>query len=180
MDPAEPSSPSSRGGSLLGSPVARRILDLVRAHPGVTARDVAARLDLSWATVTYHRKRLERDGLLHTTQEGKRRLLHATVAAPEPPLAALRAMLEGGTMRRVAQAVQADPGMGEAELAGRLGLPPRALSYHLGRLVAAGLVEGSGPQRRDVLVPTPLLDLLLGEPPVADAGGLRDDARARR
>lgn len=183
MDPAEPSDADPRGGILLGSPVARRILDLVRGSPGVSAQEVGARLGLSWATVTYHRRRLERDGLLRTAQEGRRRVLHTGDPGPSRSLAALQAMLRGETMRRVALAIQREPGLGEADLARAVGLPPRALAYQVDRLLAAGLVEPPTPQRRDALAPTPLLDLLLAEPDAPHAAApadLRDDAHAHQ
>lgn len=176
MDPTEPPTPPERA-PLVGSPVARRILDLVRRRPGLTTRDVAARLDLAWATVAYHRRRLERDGLLSCVPRGRRLLLYAADVHAEPPAEAADAMLQGQTMRRVALAIQAEPGLDEATLALRLRLPRRALRYHLDRLGSAGLVASLGPARRDAFVPTPLLDLLLGEPPAEAA---RDDASTRR
>lgn len=155
-------------GLLLGSRVARRILDAVRRRPGATLRDVASDLDVSWGTVSYHGRRLERDGFLRSSTEGRRRVFHPGDAAEDAALAACHAMLQGQTMRRVAAAIQVDPGLDEAELARRLALPARALAYHVERLLGAGLVTSSAPTRREGLAPTPLLDLLLGEPPGHD------------
>lgn len=173
----DPADPTKRPEPNLGSPVAQRILDLVRRRPGLTTRDVAAQLDLAWATVAYHQRRLEQEGLLSTTEQGRRLVLHAREGLDEPPMHALQALLQGQTMRRVALAVQAEPGLGEDALARHLGLPLRALRYHLERLAAAGLLEASDPLRREGLVPTPLLDLLLGEPAPEAAA---DDPLGRR
>lgn len=165
--------------ALVASPLARRLLRLARTRPGVGLREATRALEASWATLAYHRRRLEREGLLRVDVEGRRHVLYAEEPGFEGTLGACRAMLEGGTLRRVARFVQAHGPTSREEVCRRLDLSPNAAAHHLHRLIAAGLVvaqEGSL-ARLEGLAPAPLLDLLLGEPePAASAAGAEGGA----
>lgn len=165
------------GGPSQGSPQARRVLDALRQHPGASLGELAKALGVSWATVAYHRRRLEKAGLVDATLDGPRQRLHARDPDPDSDRAACRAMLQGQTLGRLARLVHAEPGLTQEALAARLDLPLAPLRHHLQRLADAGLVAGSAPALLDRIVPTPLLDLLLGPPPEVLA---ESDERERR
>jgi predicted transcriptional regulator len=60
----------------LGSPTRRRILDLVKADPGCTVGEVAARFDVTRIAVMHQIRLLEAVQLLVSRKEGRRRRLY--------------------------------------------------------------------------------------------------------
>ena len=64
----------------LGSPVRRRILDIVKNNPGCTVGEVAANFDTTRIAVMRHLRMLEEAALTASQKEGrKRRLYHNVV-----------------------------------------------------------------------------------------------------
>jgi DNA-binding transcriptional ArsR family regulator len=115
---------------------------------------------------------MEDAGLLHTRAAGRRRLAYPGPAAESPPaLDRARAMLAGPTTRRVAEGVLARPGIGIEELLETLGESPRAVYYHVKRLVDAGLVLRDPRVRYASLSPGPLLQALLVAPRIVEHNG---------
>jgi len=60
----------------LGNPTRRRILDLVKADPGCTVGEVAARFDVTRIAVMHQIRLLEEARLLTSRKEGRRRRLY--------------------------------------------------------------------------------------------------------
>lgn len=60
-----------KAAPVLRSDAARSMLDAINDHPGVNAKDLAARLGLGSSTVHYHLKRLEAVGLTQAKKEGR-------------------------------------------------------------------------------------------------------------
>jgi len=60
----------------LGSATRRRILDIVKADPGSTVGEVAARFDVTRIAVMHQIRVLEETGLLVSHKEGRRRRLY--------------------------------------------------------------------------------------------------------
>ena len=60
----------------LGSPVRRRILDIVKNDPGCTVGEVAARFDTTRIAVMRHIRILEEADLLISQKQGRRRHLY--------------------------------------------------------------------------------------------------------
>jgi DNA-binding transcriptional ArsR family regulator len=124
---------------VLRNPNRARILDLVRAQPGVHFQDLVRQAGVGRGTLEHHLRKLEAAGLV-TIKRSKgyaccfpkgvvdRRLMEA---AP-----VLRS--EGG--RAVLREVARRPGASSRDLAGQLGFAPSTVSYHLKRLESAGLV----------------------------------------
>lgn len=57
----------------------RQILDIVRAHPGCTVGEVAARFDTSRIAIMKHLKLLYESQLILTEKQGRTRLLYLNV-----------------------------------------------------------------------------------------------------
>lgn len=169
LTPARPShppaSPSDRiAERLLDSPGRQRILAMAHSHPGEPVGTFLERLGMGWGTLHHHLKRLEDAGLLHTRAAGRRRLVYPGPAAETiPALEKGRAILAGRTTRRVADAILARPGVGIEQLVVGLGESPRAVYYHVKRLVDAGLALPDPQARYAFLMPGPLLRDLLGD-----------------
>lgn len=60
----------------LASATRRRILDVLKAEPGASVRDVAAHFDISRVAVMKHLEVLVAAGLVLSVKEGRTRVLH--------------------------------------------------------------------------------------------------------
>lgn len=115
-----------------------RIRALVLQYPGLHLREVARQLDISLALVQYHLPALVKAGQVELLDEaGTQRLFPARGRSAREAIAALRdkhrlhivlTLLEEGTMRH-------------AGLCQATGLGKSTLSFHLTRLVEAGIVQ---------------------------------------
>lgn len=115
------------------------ILQCVRMHAGIHLRDVERRTGLPLGQVLYHLDRLERMGLLATQRDHGFRRYYATdrVSHEEKPiLAALR----HDVPRRVMVRLLASPGLTHKELQAHAGVAGSTISFHLQRLVDAGVL----------------------------------------
>jgi DNA-binding transcriptional ArsR family regulator len=58
----------------LASPARRRLLDALRAHNGLTLRELCTYLDMTRQAVTQHLERLEQANLVATARRGREKL----------------------------------------------------------------------------------------------------------
>lgn len=144
------------GPHVLASPVRLRILIIIQDKPGITLREIATRIQLSWATTKYHVLRLETAGHVRTVAIGGRR-----VCLPRegdgPLVVAGRALLAEPSARRIAAFLAAHPGAGVGRVIEETGFSQRVVYHHVKRLVDHGLARpepGYGYRR---LHPTPAL-----------------------
>ncbi len=125
------------------SAVGESLLRLIQARPGIHFRALGRAANIpSAGQLRYHLDRLRKVGLVVEAHDGKftrfmlvdqnpARIRPAIVHLARPAAARIGRMLLHGPMRRV-------------ELRRRLGLADSTLSYHMGRLIAAGCVEKRG------------------------------------
>jgi DNA-binding MarR family transcriptional regulator len=118
----------------------QRLADHVERHPGVHLRRLARDLGLAIGTTEHHLHLLVRHGVLERHDQGGHAAYFVAGACPDPERRLLCA-LRGDTPRRLLRALAADPDLGTAALAARLGLSRSAVAHHLARLVAEGLLE---------------------------------------
>ena len=132
-------------GSLLRNENRRRILETVRARPGVTVPELVRELGLSEMAVRHHVRMLEAHRHLAVRGSAKVRGLFALDGATDPAEMASRVVLKDPTRRRIAALLAASEGpLTQAGLSEGAGVSRRLVSYHLARLEEAGLVEPSG------------------------------------
>ena len=128
-------------------------LALVRRAPGLHVAEIARRLRLSWSGAAGHLRALEKEGLVHSALESRRRVYFASEARPED-IHRFRA-LAAPSATRVAKAIVAEPGLTVREVAIRARLSPRVTYHHARRLREVGLVVARGEPMR--LFPSPAL-----------------------
>lgn len=132
-----------RAERLLSAPVRRNVLDVVARHPGLPVGELQTLVGVGWGTLHHHLKKLEEAGLVRTHSVGRRRIVHLAGEGAHEGFALLR----GRTARNVARAIVDNPGIGIVDLARVSGGSPRAVYYHVKRLVEAGLVTNGGNTR---------------------------------
>jgi predicted transcriptional regulator len=149
-----------QGERILENPVRQRVLETIRAGPGVCIGEVRDRTGVAWGTAVYHLHRLERTGVVVSVrQKGARRYFAANT-----PVSRHRgdiAALAHPTAQRIAQLVHQRPGIDQSGVCRALGLLNPAASKHLGRLQALGLVAAERAGRSRLYQGTPALEQAL-------------------
>jgi predicted transcriptional regulator len=126
----------------------RDLYDLVRRMPGLHMREIQRQMDLSIALTEYHLRQLENAGLIASvTEEGYRRYYPAregadgSVAGLTGAERRMVAVLRQPIPLRVALFLMGRPSANHTEIGGSLGLSPSKLSFHMRKLVGAGVVR---------------------------------------
>lgn len=126
---------------LLDHTCRERLLDAIRATPGMAVADLAQNAAVPRNTVTYHLRVLEREGLVSSTRNGRNRLYFAPGSLPQRANAGAFATLRHQTTLAMARAIGETPGVDQKALCERVGLSASLAHWHADRLVASGLVD---------------------------------------
>ena len=125
---------------ILDNDVRNAIYDIIRGSPGISARAVQRESELSWGTVVYHLRQLERHHLVVSRTLGRTRNYyenHGKYKGMEVQLACL----QSPRALTLARLVLREPGMTQEALAEASGYPQPTTSYYVRKLKQAGLVE---------------------------------------
>lgn len=130
--------------------VRRRIVDAIAAKPGIHMRDLARVASVSLSGITHHARALEMEGAVVGISDGHyRRYFLSTLVMPSEArrLTGEDRKLLAECRRPISLAIilnlAVDGPLRHREFRGRLGKAKGTVSYHLSRLVAAGLVRES-------------------------------------
>lgn len=124
-------------GNAARNPMRARILERVRAEPGIQQERLAGDVGVAWGTIRYHLHVLARHGFVETRTEGRYRLVYLRTAPPAP-IASVRAR---GRAFDVYELLREGGAASAPEVASRLRLAPQLVYYHLATLRRLGLVE---------------------------------------
>jgi predicted transcriptional regulator len=126
----------------------REIYDLVRRMPGLHMREIQRQMDLSIALTEYHLNQLERAGLVASiTEEGYRRYYPArvdgdgTVAGLSGDERRMVAVLRQPIPLRATLLLMGRESATHTEIGNGLDVSPSKLSFHMKKLVHAGVVR---------------------------------------
>lgn len=125
---------------LLQSPNRRRILERIRAVPGIHMRRLSRDLRIVVGTLEPHLRSLERIQLIVSHKEGRRRSFFAKDQIDVQDVRLL-SVLRNRTWRKILVEILNEPGLTFGSLAQRVPRRASTTSYHLRRLQALGLVE---------------------------------------
>jgi predicted transcriptional regulator len=116
-----------------------RILDIIRADPGLYLREIPRRTNLSLSTVRYHLRRLQDEALVEPHRSGHylRYFPADGITREDRPLVAA---LRSGPQRAILMELLTHP-LTFSELGEATGLVPATLSLHLRHLLRTGLVK---------------------------------------
>lgn len=121
----------------------QRILDMVKAEPGIHKMAVCRALQLSWGTVSYHVRVLSRSGQLSTYSPRGREVRLFPPGTREQQrrwIATVRSGLDPDLVGRLGER----PGARLADLSNDLGMSRRIVQRHLLRLGEGGLIRREG------------------------------------
>ncbi len=116
------------------------VFQFIRSHPGLHLRELERRLPISLGDLRYHVDYLEREGLISSKSDGYRKAYFSVrdVSVLDRDLLAL---LRQRSPRRIVLHLLAHHEAGSEDLREAVGLSRSTLSFHLGKLTAAGLVD---------------------------------------
>lgn len=123
------------------NPTRADVLSVLKEMPGVSAARVARRLGVDRTTVSYHLRRLGREGLVSASGAPRTRRWFAAGAAI--PAGERRALAAAQDAKPLLDALREAPGVTQSELARRLGVPRPTLAGRLVRLRREGLVSAT-------------------------------------
>lgn len=125
---------------LLQSANRRRILERIRAVPGIHMRRLSRDLAMAVGTLGPHLRSLEQVQLIVSHKEGRRRSYFARDQIDAKDVRLLH-VLRNRTWRKILLEILNEPGLAFGSLARRMPQRTSTTSYHLRRLKALGLVE---------------------------------------
>lgn len=118
----------------------RRIFDYVRSRPGSHLRKIQRDLGLPLGTLEYHLYVLERAGLLAVRQSGRFKAFFVEGSMDRRDKDLLY-YLRQSMPRRITMQVVHRPGITFQGLSARMPLSPSTVSFHLRKLVHAGILR---------------------------------------
>ncbi|HKS59644.1 MAG TPA: winged helix-turn-helix domain-containing protein [Thermoplasmata archaeon] len=124
----------------------RRVYDVVRRTPGLSAREIQRAAQTGWGETAYHLERLEDSHLLHRERGGHQDYFF-TASVPLGDRTLLR-LARSPSARRILVTLLDAPEITFVEVAHRTGLSPSRVSIHLRRWLETGIVESG---RREAL-----------------------------
>jgi DNA-binding transcriptional ArsR family regulator len=127
-------------GEMLDNEQRARVYEHIRAHPGAHPSQLADALGLGWGTVVYHLSRLEEGKLVSCKSYNNRKCYFATGAQIDAQARTAMAAMGSDPARRLVEAVAAAPGITQKDLAARVGISQALASWHVKRLVGAGVL----------------------------------------
>jgi predicted transcriptional regulator len=116
----------------------RRLYEVIRAAPGLGAREVQRAAALGWGETVYHLDRLVESGLVHREHGGHQD--HYFVAAVPLGDRRLLGLARSPSARRLLVVLLEQPGLSVPSLIERTGLSAGRISIHLRRFLESGLV----------------------------------------
>ncbi|MFA5862383.1 MAG: winged helix-turn-helix transcriptional regulator [Candidatus Thermoplasmatota archaeon] len=117
----------------------RRIHQTIQQHPGLHFRELLGRVALAQGTLQYHLHGLEADGLVAVSQDGGFTRYYATTRV-RPEDRPLMDALRREYARRILAHLVAEGPLTTQALSERIGKAPSTVSWHISRLVDAGLL----------------------------------------
>lgn len=125
----------------LGHPMRQAILDLVATHPGISLTQLAQQISCKPSTILWHTGKLRKADLLRTAKVAGLRVFYLPNGGIDLRERVVeRTRLANDLARRIHEVVAQRPGITFNGLASQVGANVSALRWHLGRLVADGLL----------------------------------------
>lgn len=130
-----------QGPAILEHPVRREIYERVKAHPGITLVQLAEDARLGSSTLTHHLRHLERNAFVTLLRDGRYvRVFDRQSGAFAGERKHAAAALANPVTAAMARVIEAQPGIGQSELAMRFQVTASTVAWHMQRLETARLV----------------------------------------
>jgi predicted transcriptional regulator len=134
-------------GNLLDLETRRRIYRYIQDNPGIHLRGLSRELDMPLGTVEYHLHQMERNQLLSSREEGRFKAFFVAEGMDRRDKDILYYVRQE-MPRRIVLHLLEHPGATHTELCDTLPVGASTVSFHLKKLMAAGLVAEEKSGRR--------------------------------
>lgn len=138
---------------LLENKLRADIFELIKANPGINVSEVSRRLDVAWGTATHHLQKLRQERLVAIRVVSHQKCYFQNGGSYTPQEMDVVSATKNDTARRIASFLVANGATNHGDLAVSLGLSPALVSFHLHKLVEAGVVARHKDGRRTILTP---------------------------
>lgn len=132
--------PPPTADSVLDLAARKRIVDFVRASPGLHMRELAARLDMAVSTLEYHCYQLVKHGHLATREAGGFKAFYPGEGIDRRDKDILY-LVRHEAPRRICSHLLLNPGATPGDTKQALGMSAPTLSFHLNKLRGAGVLR---------------------------------------
>lgn len=132
--------PPPTADTVLDLEARKRIVEFVRANPGLHMRELASRLAMAVSTLEYHCYQLVKHGHLVTRESAGFKAFYPGEGMDRRDKDILY-LVRHEAPRRVCSHLLLNPGATPKEIRAALGLTAPTLSFHLNKLRAAGVVR---------------------------------------
>lgn len=124
---------------VLNNSIRESILQLIRGTPGIHASDIARQSRAGWGTIVYHLSVLEKNKMVTSLVDGRHKRFFPSDTVDYSKRGQLAALMNANT-RQIYELIEAEPGIVQGQIAGRVDLTIPTVIWHLQRLQGAGLV----------------------------------------
>jgi DNA-binding transcriptional ArsR family regulator len=125
---------------LLDLDTRRRVYKYVESHPGMHLRGIHRGLDIPLGTVEYHLHQMEKSGLMVSRDDGRFKAFFIKEGLDRRDKDILYYVRQENPRRIVIHLLE-NPGDNHTNIVGVLPVGPSTVSFHLNKLVTAGLVQ---------------------------------------
>jgi predicted transcriptional regulator len=132
----------------------KRIFEFIRSRPGTFLREMERGLNMELGMLSYHLKVLVEAGVVRTEQEGNHVRYFSTDAVHPTDIKAI-SYLKNRPTRAILMFVLDKDSIRYAELATLVEISKPTLTYHIKRLVSAGLVKVSDDKEKRICLADP-------------------------
>lgn len=127
-------------GALLENPTRSNIYSIIKANPGINARQIHRLSTASWGTVVHHLHKLAAGGYVAARTHGRAKCYYENHGKWDSFQEQL-AVLTGAKTQAIADAIARVPGRDQGQIVARTGFSQSTVSYHILKLEKAGLVS---------------------------------------
>ncbi len=139
--------------AVLDNQVRNQIFELIKANPGINTSEIARRLDIAWGTSTHHLQKLRQERLIGIRDVGHQKCYFPNGGTYTPREMDVLSATKSPTAKRIAEYLVAGGSRSHHEIAEGLNLSPALVSFHMRKLVGAGIIERRRDGRRSIFTP---------------------------
>ncbi len=119
----------------------RKIYELIKKSPGIHFREIERRLKMAVGNIQYHLHYLEKKNLIRVEKDGEYIRYYSKDVSLDESDKTVMSFLRRKTSRRILIYLLSNPCVNNKDLSKAVGLSFSTVSWHLNKLVEAGVVE---------------------------------------
>lgn len=129
------------------------VFELIRANPGINVSEISRRLDVAWGTATHHLQKLRAERLVGIRVVGHQKCYFPNGGTYTPHEMDVMGAVKNGTARKIAEFLSQRGPLCHNEVSQGLDLSPALVTFHMKKLVDAGVVGRQREGRRTIFTP---------------------------